>query len=100
MNHVSFHQMIVTELGLCGLHVEGNRHHTIFNRNILADLTNQSPHALTMPNNKINVYTTYDTHLLIFTIYLYYFCVLIFMDSANLENLFLSKISWFTAAYA
>ena len=100
MNHVSFRWMIATELGLCGLHVEANHHHTIFNWNILADLTNKSPHALAVPNNKINVYTMYDTRVLIFTIYLYYFCVLIFVDSANLENLFLLKISRFTVVCA
>ena len=65
--------MITTELGLCSLHVEANHDHTIFTSNtgILADLTNKSPHALTVPNNKVNVQTMSDMRLIILTIYLF-----------------------------
>ena len=37
----------------------------------IADITNKLSCALTVPNNKINLYNIYDAHLIIFTIYLF-----------------------------
>ena len=48
-----------------------NRHHTIFTWNTLADLTNKSPCALTVPNSKTNKCHTAVLTLIRFISYVY-----------------------------